>query len=154
MASVNAVLIEGEVLEVAHLEQVILDLLNAPRRTVLNQVLHRVQSLVDSAPLSRVRLQLLPQVSHYLGALRSKIKGHYYAIILLHLPVERVVCQYLELGVGNVPVLIGGALLEDLLIFDHVVDLVFTTQNIFLGALFPYMPEAMLTIEFSISIFS
>jgi hypothetical protein len=66
LATICPILREVKVLERANLIHVVLNLLDASRRTILDQVLHRMQSLVDSAPLFRGAIQLLPEVSHYL----------------------------------------------------------------------------------------
>jgi hypothetical protein len=39
-----------------------------------------------------------------------------------------MICQYLELGVGNAPIFVGRAFLEYLLVLNHVVDLVLTSK--------------------------
>ena len=69
MATILAVFCVSEVLKVADLIEVVLDLLNAPWRTVLDQILHRMQCLVDSTPLLRARLQPLPQMLHDLSVI-------------------------------------------------------------------------------------
>ena len=56
-----------------------------------------------------------------------------------------MVCEHLQLGVGNIPVLVGGALFEHLLVLDHVVHFVLTAYTFMRvsGRGKAYMPEAM-----------
>jgi len=54
-----------------------------------------------------------------------------------------VIREDLELRIRYVPILVGRALLEDLLILDHVVDLVLSIPNLGLTG-DTYMPDAML----------
>lgn len=49
------------------------------------------------------------------------------------LPVVGVVSEYLELGVGDVPIFVGGALFEYHLVFDYIIDLVFAKEGEDLG---------------------
>ena len=124
LATICPILREVKVLERANLIHVVLNLLDASRRPILDQVLHRMQGLVDSAPLFRGTIQLLPEVSHYLCVVVPTRRNWLEPIFL---PIERMIGEHLQLGVGNVPIFVGGALFEHLLVLHHVVHFVFTT---------------------------
>jgi hypothetical protein len=83
-----------------------------------------MQSLVDSAPLFRGTIQLLPEVSHYLCVVVPTRRNWLEPIFL---PIERMIGEHLQLGVSNVPIFVRGTLFEHLLVLHHVVHFVFTT---------------------------
>lgn len=114
----------GKVLEASDFEKVILDVLDDSGGPVLDQVLHSVERLEDPPPLFWARVELLPEVLHDDGVVSP------LSVKLRILPVVRVVCQHLQLRVRNIPVLIGGALLQDLLILRHAGDLVFAALRL------------------------
>ena len=72
LATVGPILREVEILEGPHLIEVILDLLNASGGPVFDKVLHRMQGLVDSAPLFRWTVQLFPKMLHDLSVVVPK----------------------------------------------------------------------------------
>ena len=101
LAFISAILAIIEVLEVPDLKQVVFDVLHHSGGPILDQVVHGRKSLEDAAPLFGLALEFAPQVLH----------DH-----IVVFPVEGVVGQHLQFAVGYVPVLIGGGLLEDLLV--------------------------------------
>ena len=62
LTAINSVLLEGEVLESANLVEVVLDLLDDTRRTVLAKVIHGVEGLENTFPLLGLRMHLQPEV--------------------------------------------------------------------------------------------
>jgi hypothetical protein len=46
-----------------------------------------------------------------------------------YLPVERVICKDLKLGIGNIPVFIRCAFFEHFLVLYHVVDFILTKNK-------------------------
>ena len=90
-----------EVLEVPDLEQVVLDVLNHSGGSILDEIVHGAKGFEDATPFFGLALEFTPQVLHD---------------DVVVFPIECVVSQHLQFTVGNVPVLIRGGLLEDLLI--------------------------------------
>lgn len=78
------VLGEAKVGELPNFEQVILDVLDAARRSILDQVVHDVERLKDPAVFLGLAAEFGPQMLH----------DH-----VVVLPVVRVVCQQLQLCV-------------------------------------------------------
>ena len=95
---VLSILGEAEVSKLADLEQVVFDVLDAARRTVLDQVVHHVERLEDPAVLFGFAAELGPQVLH----------DH-----VVVLPVVRVVRQQLQLRIADRPVFIARGFLEN-----------------------------------------
>lgn len=98
---VLAILGEAEVSKLANLEQVVFDVLDAARRTILYQVVHHVERLEDPAVLFGFAAEFGPQVLH----------DH-----VVVLPVVRVVCQQLKLRIADRPVLIARGLFQNFLV--------------------------------------
>lgn len=91
LAPILAIFRIGKVLEGPDTEEIILDLLDAPRSTVFDEVLHGVETLVNAAPFFRRGAYLFPEVLHDLSVVIPN-KGHY---TLNYSPVKGVVCQNL-----------------------------------------------------------
>ena len=115
----HTALLEREVLEGSNLVEVILEILNNSGRAVLDQVVHDVDGFGDAAPLFGLQSELLPEVLHD---------------DLVVLPVVGMVSQQLQLGIGDVPRILRGALHEYcavLNLFIHLVlDLVGSLVNL------------------------
>ena len=124
LASICPVFGIGKVLECPYLEEVVFDLLDAPRSTIFDEVLHCVEGLVDPAPFLGAGVESFPEMSHYIGVI-IPIRIVYFVWQGMNiLPIIRVISKYLQLSVRNVPVFIGRAFLEYFLVLNHVVDFV------------------------------
>lgn len=82
---------EGEVLKSANLVKVVLDFLDDSGRSILAQVVHRVQSFENATPFLWLALDFAPEVLHD---------------DVVVFPVVGVVGEHLKLAVGDVPVLV------------------------------------------------
>lgn len=101
LASLLAIVVVAEVGESTDLEQVVLDVLHHTRGAILHEVVHDGESLEDAPPVLGLALDFLPHMLH----------DHVVVV-----PVVGVVGQNLQFAVANGPVLIAGALRENLAI--------------------------------------
>mgnify|MGYP001040504706 CR=1 FL=1 len=102
LTMIRAIFCVREIIVGANLVQLVLNVLNNARCTILDKVVHHIQRFEDATVLFRLRLEFGPQVLH----------DH-----VVVLPVVSVVGQHLQLRVGDVPVLVGSRLFQDLLVF-------------------------------------
>ncbi len=101
LTMIRAIFCVREIIVGANLVQLVLNVLHNARCTILYQVVHHIQRFEDATVLFGLRLEFGPQVLHD---------------DVVVLPVVSVVGQHLQLRVGDVPVLVGSRLFQDLLV--------------------------------------
>lgn len=84
-----------------------------------------MEGLVYTSPLLGGGVEFLPKVAHDLGVI-VPIK---FRQVSKWLPIERVVCEDLQLGVGDIPVLIRCAFMKHFLVLYDVANFVLAKMN-------------------------
>lgn len=135
-------------IECSDLKQIIFDVLHSPWSSVLDQIVHGIQSLKYLSPVLGFWIQFGPQVFHYHRVVipkKNRIRKYLRDILV---PIVGVISEDLQLWVWYVPVLIRGTFLEHFLILIWIVNLIFTIEDLVTGSY--YILLATLYIEFII----